>query len=87
MGKPRIAILGIGTVGFCLARQAVSHPTLSLVFSAGKAYPTFLQTYPTPLQHLPIVARRPINHTVRHRLSDIAPFRRELINRHVHTGD
>jgi len=65
MGKPRIAIFGHRDGGFCLARQTVSHPALSLVFSASKMYSTFFQPYPTQPQHPPIVARRPINHTVR----------------------
>ena len=87
MGKPRIAIFGHRDGGFCLARQAVSRPALSLVFSASKMYSTFLQCYPTQLQHLSIVARRPINHTVCHRLSGVTPFKRKRINRHVHAGD
>ena len=73
IGKPRIEIFGHRDGGFCLARQAASYPTLSLVFPASNMYPTFLQPYPTQLQHLPIVARRPISYAVRRRLSGVAP--------------
>ena len=41
MGKPQIAIFGHRNGGVCLARQAASHATLSLVFSASKMYSTF----------------------------------------------